>query len=45
MPNPLSDVAEMPRLLSALGNAGFTDDDLQAIAWNNWRRVLDAWWK
>jgi membrane dipeptidase len=45
MPNQLSDVAEMPRLLSALGNAGFTDDDLQAIAWNNWRRVLDAWWK
>ena len=35
----------MPRVLDALREVGFTDSELAAIAWDNWRRVLDAWWK
>jgi microsomal dipeptidase-like Zn-dependent dipeptidase len=31
-------------LLSALSEAGFTDAEISAIAWGNWRRVLDGWW-
>ena len=34
----------MPRVLDALAEAGFSDDELDLIAWGNWRRVLDAWW-
>jgi microsomal dipeptidase-like Zn-dependent dipeptidase len=35
----------MPRVLDALGRAGFTPAELEAIAWENWRRVLAAWWE
>jgi membrane dipeptidase len=45
IPAELGDVSGTPRLLEALGQAGFGDDDLAAIAWGNWRRVLDAWWR
>ncbi len=45
IPAELGDVSGTPRLLEALGQAGFEDDDLAAIAWGNWRRVLDAWWR
>jgi len=34
-----------PRLLDALRAGGFSDGDIDAIAWTNWRRVLDAWWR
>jgi membrane dipeptidase len=44
IPAPLGDVAGLPRLLDAFGAAGFTEPELEAIAWHNWRRVLDAWW-
>ncbi len=44
IPAPLGDVTGTPRLLSALGDAGFTGAEISAIAWENWRRVLDAWW-
>ena len=44
IPAPLGDVAGTPRLLSALSEAGFTDAEISAIAWGNWRRVLDGWW-
>jgi membrane dipeptidase len=44
IPNAVGDVAGMPRVLDALRQAGFTDPELQAIAWGNWRRVLGAWW-
>jgi microsomal dipeptidase-like Zn-dependent dipeptidase len=37
-------VAGLPKLLDALRMVGFSEADLQAIAWNNWRRVLAAWW-
>jgi membrane dipeptidase len=45
IPAPLGDVAGTPRLLDALRSAGFNSDDLAAIGWGNWRRVLGAWWR
>jgi membrane dipeptidase len=45
IPAPLGDVAGLPKLLGALREVGFTDDELERIAWRNWRRVLDAWWR
>ena len=40
----LGDAGGMPRLLEALSDAGFSEEELTAIAWGNWRRVLGAWW-
>jgi membrane dipeptidase len=45
IPAALGDVARLPTLLEALRDAGFSDADLEAIAWANWRRVLGAWWR
>lgn len=45
VPAELGDAAGLPRLLDALRAAGFTEPELEAIAWHNWRRVLDAWWR
>ncbi len=45
IPAPLGDVAGLPKLLDALREAGFSEDELERIAWHNWRRVLDAWWR
>jgi membrane dipeptidase len=45
IPAPLGDVAGLPRLLDALRAVGFSDPELERIAWHNWRRVLDAWWR
>jgi membrane dipeptidase len=44
IPAPLGDVAGLPKLLDAFRAVGFTESELEAIAWHNWRRVLDAWW-
>jgi membrane dipeptidase len=44
IPAALGDVAGTPKLLEALGAAGFDESDLQRVAWDNWRRVLGAWW-
>jgi membrane dipeptidase len=44
IPAPLGDAAGIPRLLDVLAGAGFSADELEAIAWGNWRRVLAAWW-
>lgn len=44
IPAPLGDVAGLPRLLDALAESGFSAQELEAIAWRNWRRVLGAWW-
>ena len=44
IPAPLGDVAGLPKLLDAFRAVGFTDAELEAIAWHNWRRVLAAWW-
>jgi membrane dipeptidase len=45
IPAPVGDVTGTPKVLNALGEAGFSPDEVAAIAWGNWRRVLDAWWK
>jgi len=44
VPDELGDVAGLPRLLDALAAAGFTEDEVRAIAWDNWRRVLGRAW-
>ncbi len=44
MPKALGGIQGVPRLLEALAAAGFTDAELDSIAWGNWRRVLGAWW-
>jgi len=44
IPAELGDVSGLPRVLEALREAGFGDDELELIAWRNWRRVLAAWW-
>ena len=44
IPDALGDVAGLPRLLDALADDGFTGEEIAAIAWGNWRRVLAAAW-
>jgi membrane dipeptidase len=44
IPAGVGDVAGMPRVLAALQDAGFSEAEVDAIAWGNWRRVLSAWW-
>jgi membrane dipeptidase len=45
IPAELGDVAGLPRLIEALTEAGFSSQELEAIAWGNWRRVLGRWWR
>ena len=44
IPRALGDVTGLPRLLDALRAAGFDEDEMERIAWGNWRRVLEAAW-
>ena len=44
IPAELGDVAGLPKLLDALGSAGFSAAEVRAIAWDNWRRVLERAW-
>jgi membrane dipeptidase len=45
VPAELGGAAGLPKLLVALREVGFDDEELAAICWHNWRRVLDAWWR
>jgi membrane dipeptidase len=45
VPAELGDAAGLPKLVDALRDAGFGEEELEAICWRNWRRVLDAWWR
>jgi membrane dipeptidase len=45
IPAPLGDVAGTPKLLDALSDAGFSEREVAQVAWDNWRRVLGAWWR
>ncbi|MFL5824668.1 MAG: dipeptidase [Solirubrobacteraceae bacterium] len=45
IPRSMGGAAGIPALLDALSEAGFTEDEVAAIAWKNWRRVLAAWWR
>jgi membrane dipeptidase len=40
VPAAIGDVAGLPRVLDALREDGFTEEEIQKIAWGNWRRVL-----
>ena len=44
IPRELGDVSGLPKLLAAFADAGFSGDEIAAIAWDNWRRVLADWW-
>jgi membrane dipeptidase len=44
MPAPLGDVTGLPALLDTLRGAGFTDVQLEGVAFGNWRRVLAETW-
>jgi membrane dipeptidase len=46
IPSELGDAAGTPRLLEVLRSVGgFDERELALIAWENWRRVLGAWWR
>jgi membrane dipeptidase len=45
VPAEVGDVAGVPKVLDALRAVGFTEEEVGAIAWDNWRRVLDVWWR
>jgi membrane dipeptidase len=40
MPDDLGDVTGLPRLVQAFREAGFTEDEIRAVAHGNWLRVL-----
>jgi membrane dipeptidase len=44
MPTALGDVTGLPALFDVLRGAGFSEAELEGIAWGNWRRVLEATW-
>jgi membrane dipeptidase len=44
MPAPLGDVTGLPALLGELRDAGFSEAEVEGIAYRNWRRVLEATW-
>lgn len=44
VPAELGDAAGLPRLLGAIHDAGFSPPEVEAIAWENWRRVLERAW-
>nr|MDQ2629820.1 membrane dipeptidase [Actinomycetota bacterium] len=45
IPAEIGDAAGMPRLLEELREVGFGEEELTAICWHNWRRVLASWWQ
>jgi membrane dipeptidase len=45
IPDAVGGADGMPRVLDVLRAVGFTEEELAAIAWDNWRRVLNAWWR
>ena len=45
MPNEVPDASAYQQVLAALEAAGFESDEVDRIAWKNWRRVLAAAWR
>ena len=45
IPAELGDAAGMAKVLAELEHAGFEPEEIEAIAWRNWRRVLADWWQ
>lgn len=44
IPAEVGGVQGLPAVLEALAGAGFSEPEVRAIAWGNWRRVLGEWW-
>ena len=44
IPASLGGADGYPKLLDALRDDGFSETEIRAIAWENWRRVLEACW-
>jgi membrane dipeptidase len=44
IPAELGDAGGLPRLLAALREDGFSAGEVEAIAWRNWKRVLERAW-
>ena len=44
VPAEVGGVQGLRRVLEALAGAGFSEAEVRAIAWGNWRRVLGEWW-
>lgn len=44
IPAELGDATGLPKLLDALRDVGFSEEELELIAYRNWIRVLDATW-
>lgn len=45
VPAELGGAAGVQKLVEALRDTGFSEAELAAICWHNWRRVLGAWWR
>lgn len=45
IPAAVGDVAGLQKVVAALRDAGFDEEETAAICWHNWRRALDAWWR
>jgi membrane dipeptidase len=44
VPAELGDAAGLPKLVEALRQVGFGEEEVEDICWHNWRRVLGDWW-
>jgi membrane dipeptidase len=44
VPDDLGDVTGVPRLLEEFASHGFSQAEIEAIAWGNWRRTLARCW-
>jgi membrane dipeptidase len=44
IPAELGDAAGLPKLVAALRETDFDEEEIAAICWHNWRRVLASWW-
>jgi membrane dipeptidase len=45
IPAKLVDVGGLPRLVEALADKGFSRAETEVLCWDNWRRILAAWWQ
>lgn len=45
IPGDMTDVTRLPALLDALRDVGFNEEEVRAIAYGNWVRVLRATWR
>jgi membrane dipeptidase len=44
VPDDLGDITGVPKLLDEFAKHGFSDSEIEAIAWGNWRRTLARCW-